>query len=228
MLHELVNEHRTLRLFLGHSSLLHDYQYHLQTVIGNVELLSPELLSEVGRLVVESGHKVAGKKPGDPLQGRCDSFCAETNVHYPTDTGLAWDSLRCLIRETAKAARLNGVKGWNQSRHNTRCVRNLFHRLRGRRQATPERAEGTLEELVAKGCTSPADGAHPAFPGTGTEAHRPGGAPPAEGREHSARGEGVLDLRAACPLDLEGQGRKTEVLWQTLSTRRIFVNRNLS
>jgi len=34
--------------------------------------------------VVESGHRVAGKKPGAPLLGRCDSFCVETDVHYPT------------------------------------------------------------------------------------------------------------------------------------------------
>ena len=40
--------HRTLRLFLGHSSVSHDQQYHLRTVIDNVELPGPELLSEAG------------------------------------------------------------------------------------------------------------------------------------------------------------------------------------
>jgi len=49
-----------------------------------VELLVPEWLVEVNRPVVESGHRVAGKKPGAPLPGRCDSFCVETDVHYPT------------------------------------------------------------------------------------------------------------------------------------------------
>ena len=43
-------------------------------MVDNVSLLTPELLSAVGRLVVESGHKVAKKKPGEPLRGRCDSF----------------------------------------------------------------------------------------------------------------------------------------------------------
>ena len=65
----------------------------------NVSLLTPELLSAVGRLVVESGHKVAKKKPGEPLRGRCDSFVVETDVHYPTDVSLLWDAVRCLLRE---------------------------------------------------------------------------------------------------------------------------------
>ncbi|MCY4274911.1 MAG: hypothetical protein OXE41_05900 [Gammaproteobacteria bacterium] len=61
-LHEFINEHRMIRKFLGHSCTSDDYQYHLQTAIENVELLTPELLVEVFRLVGESGHKVARKK----------------------------------------------------------------------------------------------------------------------------------------------------------------------
>ena len=84
-LQELVNEHRTVREFLGHGAFSQDETYELQTIIDNVYLLTPELLSEIGRLVVESGHTVARKKPGEALRGRCDSFVVETDVHYPTD-----------------------------------------------------------------------------------------------------------------------------------------------
>ena len=56
-------------------------------IIDNV-YLTPELLSKIGRLVVESGHAVARKKLGEPLRGRCDSFVVETDVHYPTDVNL--------------------------------------------------------------------------------------------------------------------------------------------
>ena len=83
-LHELVNEHKTLRNFLGYTDC--DNQlYHYQTLVDNVSLLNPKLLGKVNQLIVESGHAVAGKKPGEPLRERCDSFVAETNVHYPTD-----------------------------------------------------------------------------------------------------------------------------------------------
>jgi len=110
-----------------------------------VGLLVPELLAGVNRLVVESGHRVAGKKPGAPLLGRCDSFCVETDVHYPTDVHLLWDAMRCLIRETAKAATLHGLPGWRQSRHHKRCLERLFNRARKTSRARPEQVEAYLE-----------------------------------------------------------------------------------
>ena len=66
-LHELVNEHKTLRQFLGHSDVWDDDRYEYQTVVDNVGHLSPALLAKVSTLVVEGGHAVARKKPGDLL-----------------------------------------------------------------------------------------------------------------------------------------------------------------
>ena len=97
-LHDLANHHETIRAFLGHSDFGDRTRYEYQRVVDNVSLLTPELLSAVGQLVVESGHKVAKKKPGEPLRGRCDSFVVETDVHYPTDVSLLWDAMRCLLR----------------------------------------------------------------------------------------------------------------------------------
>ena len=118
--HELVNQHRTVREFLGHGAFSQDDTYELQTIIDNVYLLTPELLSEIGRLVVESGHAVARKKPGEPLRVRCDSFVVETDVHYPTDVNLLWDAMRCLLRELGHAARKHNVGGgrWRVTRSN--------------------------------------------------------------------------------------------------------------
>ena len=61
-LHELVNEHKTLRKFLGHPAIS-DKLYQYQTLVDNVSLLNPELLGKVNHLIVESGH-------GEPLRGR--------------------------------------------------------------------------------------------------------------------------------------------------------------
>ena len=60
-LHDLANQHQTIRMFLGHSDFGDETYYEYQTVVDNVSLLTPELLSAVGGLVVESGHKVAKK-----------------------------------------------------------------------------------------------------------------------------------------------------------------------
>ena len=158
-LHELINEHRTLRKFLGHATDWDETTYEYQTVVDNVCLLRPELLAAIGQLVVESGHRVAKKKRGEPLRGRCDSFVVETDVHYPTDVSLLWDAMRCLLRTTGRAAGKHGVRGWRQWRHLSREVQARFHRVRATRraQAHPERVEAYLQRcraLVARAETT--------------------------------------------------------------------------
>ena len=146
-LHELVNQHRTVREFLGHGAFSQDDTYEFQTIIDNVYLLTPELLSKIGQLVVESGHAVARKKPGEPLRGRCDSFVVETDVHYPTDVNLLWDAMRCLLRELGRAARKHHLGGWRQWRHLTQEVKRCFNKVRSTRRAKsrPDRVEAYLE-----------------------------------------------------------------------------------
>ena len=88
-------------------------------------------------------------------------------MHYPTDLGLLWDAVRCLIRETARAAVAHGVGGWRQHRHLGKRVKEGFNPVRSARRGkqTPEkveaylglcrdlveRAEGTVKALVEKG-----------------------------------------------------------------------------
>ena len=167
-LHELVNEHMTLRQFLGHADIWDKRKYEYQTVVDNVCLVRPELLEEVGQLIVESGHAVARKKPGERLRGRCDSFVVETDVHYPTDVNLLMDAMRCLVRVTGRAASEHEVAGWRQWRHLTQSVKRLFNQVRSTRRARPERveaylercrylverAQATLPDLVLRGATS--------------------------------------------------------------------------
>ena len=79
----------------------------------------------------------------------------ETDVHYPTDVNLLWDAVRCLVRETARAAEQHGLRGWRQWRYLTREVRNLFNRVRSTRRAKrhPERVEAYVarcRELVER------------------------------------------------------------------------------
>jgi len=72
-LHELVNQHNTLREMLGHAQY-DEHRYHFQTLKDNVSLFTPELLDKVNQLVVESGHILLKKKEDEALRGRCDSF----------------------------------------------------------------------------------------------------------------------------------------------------------
>ncbi len=67
---ELANEHGTLRQMLGHG--LMEHHYARQTIVDNVRLLNPQLPGSINQLLVEAGHEVVRKKPGETLRGRCD------------------------------------------------------------------------------------------------------------------------------------------------------------
>ena len=72
-LHELVNQHHTLREVLGHT-LFDNTNYPYQTLKDNVSLFTPELLDKINQVIVGAGHALVKKKDGEALRGRCDSF----------------------------------------------------------------------------------------------------------------------------------------------------------
>ena len=61
-IHELANQHRTIRQMLGHATFSDDYEYKLQTLKDNVGLLTPEILDRINELVVNAGHRLVKKK----------------------------------------------------------------------------------------------------------------------------------------------------------------------
>lgn len=128
-LHELVNNHKTIREMLGHSFFDADAQYQLQTIKDNVKLLTPEILLEINRVVVDAGHILVKKKDKGNLKGRCDSFVVETNVHFPTDISLLFDATRKVVELTSDFCDKSGVPGWRQSRHNIKEMKKQIFKL---------------------------------------------------------------------------------------------------
>ncbi len=59
-LHDLVNEHRTIRAMLGHG-LYDEKTYSLQAIKNNAALLTPEIINDINEIVVKSGHKALKK-----------------------------------------------------------------------------------------------------------------------------------------------------------------------
>ncbi len=160
-LHEVVNEHKTVRKFLGHSDIWDDTRYGHQTVVDNVSQLTPEVLEKVSQLMAESGHAMVRKRKrgkdrrhvDGPLRGRCDSFVVETDVHYPTDVNLLWDAMRCLVRDTGRASMRTGMTEWRQWKHWTRVLQQHFQKVRQTRRASSEDIEAYLDvsrELVRR------------------------------------------------------------------------------
>ena len=66
-IHELANEHKTLRQRLGVGDWQAHVQFELQTLKDNLRLFTPERLDRINQEVVRAGHH-ALKKPGGRAQ----------------------------------------------------------------------------------------------------------------------------------------------------------------
>lgn len=139
-LHELVNQHATLRAMLGHGAF-DDVTYHHQTLKDNVSLLTPELLDEINQLVVTQGHVLVKKSPDEALRGRCDSFVLETHVHYPTDINLLFDATRKTIELTKQWCEALGLSQWRQSAYNVRQVKRAARNAQNKKRSTSQSPE---------------------------------------------------------------------------------------
>lgn len=132
-LHELVNQHNTLREMLGHG-VADKEPYHYQTLKDNVSLLTVELLDKINQLVVNAGHVLVKKKENEALRGRCDSFVVETHVHYPTDINLLYDAVRKVITLTARWCERQEVSDWRQHSYNVRHLKRLLRKAQNHKR----------------------------------------------------------------------------------------------
>ncbi|MBI5418002.1 ISNCY family transposase [Candidatus Poribacteria bacterium] len=136
-LHELVNEHKTIREMLGHGIVDQDKEYTVQTLRDNVCLLTPEILDQINQVVVKHGHKLV-KKKSEVLETKCDSFVLETDVHYPTDINLLSDAIRKVITLTARLCEENGITEWRQAKYNLRKIKRLYLRAQNLKRSSSQ------------------------------------------------------------------------------------------
>ena len=132
-IHELANNHKTIRQMLGHGDWSDDYQYSLQSIKDNLMLLTPEILDQINQEVIKAGHTLVKKNQKDgateKLRGRCDSFVLETNVHFPTDISLLFDAVRKSITESALLAEGYDLPGWRQFKHTIRQLKKQYRKI---------------------------------------------------------------------------------------------------
>jgi hypothetical protein len=130
-IHELANNHSTLRQMLGHSLWFDDKHYALQTIKDNLMLFTPEILDQINQAVVKAGHALIEGSCGckaqpKSLRGRCDSFVVETHVHFPTDINLLYDAVRKAIEESADLAEQYELPGWRQYKHSIKQFKRQY------------------------------------------------------------------------------------------------------
>ena len=127
-LQSLANNYKTVREMLGHGVFDEDHYYQLQTLQDNVRLLTPEVLSEINQIIVNSGHELLKKKETAKLAARCDSFVVKTDVHFPTDISLLFDAVRKAIQLIAQSSNKYGVSIWRQYQYNIKMVKKAYRK----------------------------------------------------------------------------------------------------
>ena len=151
-LHHQANYDALLRGIMG--VLPSDYslgkQYQYQQIYDNVKLLDDTLLRQLNAVIVQVGHQVFKKKEGAALRLKIDSFVVETDIHFPTDYNLLWDSARKCLEV---AAHLD-VAGWRKNNHWRKTLKGLMRAV-GRTSSSggknkPERVEGAARAYLKK------------------------------------------------------------------------------
>jgi IS5 family transposase len=150
-IHELANQHRTVRQMLGHGLVDDEKEYQVQTLKDNLRLFTPEILDRINQEVVRAGHRLLKKNSVD-LSGRCDSFVVKTDVHFPTDINLLFDAIRKTIEECARLCQEHNFTDWRQSRHNTKTFKKQYRTIQILKRSTSKNEEKrqAREEAIKK------------------------------------------------------------------------------
>jgi len=106
---------------------IEETEFAYQTIVDNVSLIDDDLLHQINLLVAEYGHNLLKKKDEETgLELKTDSYALETNVHFPTDLNLLWDSLRKGFDTVEKLRKISQVKGWRKIKHMRGTTKSLF------------------------------------------------------------------------------------------------------
>lgn len=122
-LHHTTNNDHLIRQIMGVEKGFgyERYEFEYQNIVDNVGLLDDETVRELNQVIVEFGHGVFKKKEAAALCCKTDSFVVESNVHFPTDYNLLWDSARKSLDMVGKfQKKYPWIPGWRK-KHDWYC-----------------------------------------------------------------------------------------------------------
>jgi len=147
-LHDLANNHSTFRQIMGIET---DYTVKkvtiaYQNIIDNVSLLDDVSMQKINDVIVAMGHEVFKKKETEALSLKTDSFVVKSNVHFPTDYNLLWDSARkCSDTISYFINKYPAIKGWRNLKYWYRCLKNMSREI----AQSSKKSEEKKKELVS-------------------------------------------------------------------------------
>lgn len=132
-LHDLADNHHKMRHLMGIEKGFgfERVEFEYQNIYDNVSMLSDELVAEINKVILDFGHGLVFKKKGNTaLRLKSDSFVVESNVHFPTDYNLLWDSTRkCLDIVSKFLKKYKSIEGWRKISNWRREIKGLMREL---------------------------------------------------------------------------------------------------
>ncbi len=116
-LHWMANSDKLLRQLMGIETDFGyaDMEIGYQNILDNVTLLDDQTIKQLNEVIVAFGHDIFKKKETVALRLKTDSFVVESNVHFPSDYNLLWDSARkCFDTVTAILKKHPETNGWRK------------------------------------------------------------------------------------------------------------------
>jgi IS5 family transposase len=154
VLHDLANNHRTLRQIMGieRSFGYEQVKFSYQNIYDNITMLSDELIAEINVIVLDFGHNEVFKKKGSTaLRLKTDSFVVESNVHFPTDYNLLWDSARkCLDAVSVFLEKYEELDGWRKIENWRYEIKGLMRELGKASSSGGKNKQARVEQATKK------------------------------------------------------------------------------
>ena len=151
-LHHIANYDHLIRQIMGIERGLGYERRELkyQNIIDNVSLLDDDTVRELNQVIVEFGHEVFKKKEVEALRLKTDSFVVESNVHFPTDYNLIWDSGRKGLDIIAKFLEKypGEIEGWRKIHDWYSRMKNAMRALRKASSSGGKNKEERIKKAV--------------------------------------------------------------------------------
>jgi hypothetical protein len=109
-LQDLAENHRALLQIMQVGSW-EEASFDWRRIRDNVSKVRADTIERINHLIVSAGHAF---QPAAAEQVRGDTFVADTNIHYPTESSLLLDGLSKILESAPSFAKLVGVTGWRQ------------------------------------------------------------------------------------------------------------------
>jgi len=116
-LRDFANKHVSVRQMMGINPICEaGKEYPYTTIHDNVCLLDDDTINKISTIVVKAGHQLV-KKNGEKLAIKADTYVLETNVHFPSDISLMWDSARKCLDIIEDLEESFSILGWRKLKY---------------------------------------------------------------------------------------------------------------